>query len=226
MITFTNEDCREMMSRYPDKHFDLAIVDPPYFDGPQKLGFYGAGYSSIGVKRLEYKKIGTWTIPDISYYNELVRVSKHQIIWGINYFDFPVGPGRIIWDKCNDSSSFSDAEIASCSLIDTVRIFRFMWSGMLQGRSIKNGHIMQGDKSKNEKRIHPTQKPVKLYEWCLNEFAKEGDKIVDTHHGSASLSIACEELGFSIVATEIDPEHYSNALNRIDTYQSHLKLRF
>lgn len=210
-------DCMEGMKKYPDKYFELAIVDPPYFDGPNKLGYYGERVSSGGVKRKAYKKIGTWSIPDESYFIELSRVSIHQIIWGCNYYQtlYPT-PGRIVWDKVNDSSTFSDCEIASCSLIDTVRIFRFMWNGMLQGKSVNEGHIMQGNKKLNEKRIHPTQKPVALYKWLLSRFAQKGDKILDTHVGSGSLRIAAYQMGFDFIGFEIDQDYFSGQEKRFN----------
>ncbi|MCK5607487.1 site-specific DNA-methyltransferase [Candidatus Pacearchaeota archaeon] len=155
----------DYMATQPDKSFDLAIVDPPYFNGPNKLGYYGERVSSVGVCRPAYEKTKDWDIPGQEYFDELIRVSKHQIIWGINYYNIKnIGPGRIVWDKCNGASSFSDCEIAYTSCHDSVRMFAFMWNGMMQGRSIHDGRIQQGNKKLNEKRIHPTQKPIKLNE--------------------------------------------------------------
>jgi len=135
-----------------------------------------------------------WSVPGDDYFQELVRISCRQIIWGCNYFQYPFGSGRIVWDKVNGNSSFSDCEIAYCSSIDTVRMFRFMWNGMCQGKSINEGYIQQGNKRLNEKRIHPTQKPVALYKWLLSNYANAGDTILDTHLGSGSICIACDEL--------------------------------
>ncbi len=162
---FYNIDCMEGMKNIPDKYFDLAIVDPPYFKGPNTRKYYGREKSKLKVKRKDYEIISNdnWEVPEEDYFNELLRVSKHQIIWGINYFYKCLGSGRIVWDKVNDGSSFSNCEIAYCSFHDSVRIFRYMWRGMFQGKSIAEGHIQQGDKSLNEYRIHPCQKPVKLY---------------------------------------------------------------
>ena len=185
----------DVMKRYPDNYFDLAIVDPPYFSGPEKRKFYGRKVSPIGVSRL-YGETSEWQIPNGDYFDELFRVSKNQIIWGVNYFNYSFGPGRIVWDKVNGQSSFSDCEIAYCSLHDSTRLFRYMWNGMMQGKSISEGHIQQGNKALNEVRIHPTQKPINLYLWLLQNYAKAGDKILDTHVGSASSLIACQELGF------------------------------
>lgn len=159
-----NRDCNEAMKEFPDKFFDLAVVDPPYFSGPEKREYYGREFSSHGVKRIDYKPLTeSWSVPDQAYFNELYRVSKDQIIWGCNYYDtiFP-GSGRVFWDKVNDSSDFSDGEIAYCSKIDSVRIFRYMWNGMMQGRGDGTDKTMQGNKALNEKKIHPTQKPVTL----------------------------------------------------------------
>ena len=116
---------------------------------------------------------------------------RHYIVWGCNYFDYQFATGRIVWDKCNGNSSFSDCEIAATNLFSSVRMFRYMWSGMMQGKSITEGDTMQGNKSLNEKRIHPTQKPVALYDWIFKNYAEPGQKILDTHLGSGSSRIAC-----------------------------------
>jgi site-specific DNA-methyltransferase (adenine-specific) len=197
----------KLMATLPEKSIDLAIVDPPYFNGPNKLGYDGKGYSSTGVKRLEYKKISKWDIPKQKYYNELCRVSNNQIIWGINYFAFTgIGSGRIIWDKQkNRNCTFSDGEIAYCSVINSVRFFRFRWDGMIQG-----------DMKNREYRIHPTQKPVVLYKWILSKYAEPGMKILDTHLGSGSIAVACNEMGYSLTACEIDKDYFNAACKRIE----------
>ena len=225
MIEITNEDNMDLMARYPDNHFDLAIVDPPYFNGPQKLGYYGGNVSSSGVVRKGYKEIGSWQLPEENYFNELFRVSKNQIIWGCNYYSKHIPHvGRIVWDKVNGASSFSDCEIASCSYHFSVRIFQFMWNGMMQGRGVLNGHIQQGNKALNEKRIHPTQKPVKLYEWILDKYTKEGDKILDTHLGSGSIAIACHNLGFNLTACELDKIYFESAMERFEQHQQQIRM--
>ena len=142
-------------------------------------------------------------------------MSRHYIIWGCNYFDYHFAPGRIVWDKCNDTSTFSDAEIAATDLIETVRLFPFMWNGMMQGRSIYDGRTQQGNKKLNEARIHPTQKPIALYEWLLAKYAKPGWRILDTHVGSGSSLIACNRLGFEAVGFEIDDKYYLAAVKRM-----------
>lgn len=159
--TVYNMDCMEAMRNMPDKCFDLAVVDPPYFSGPEKRGYYGSRESKIGVHR-DYPISPSWEVPGEEYFQELIRVSKNYIIWGCNYFNFRFSPGRIVWDKCNAANSFSDCELAATSAHDSTRLFRFMWNGMMQGKSISEGNIMQGNKQKNEIRIHPTQKPVLL----------------------------------------------------------------
>lgn len=205
----------EGLQKYPDNFFDLSIVDPPYFLGPNKRKYYGRSKSTTNVRRVEYPVINTWDVPGREYFKELERVSKNQIIWECNYYDYTFGAGRIIWDKCNGSSSFSDCEIAYCSTHDSVRIFRYMWNGMMQGKNIDEGHIQQGNKKLNEKRIHPCQKPVNLYLWLLNKYANPGDKILDTHVGSASSLIACDRLGFDYVGFEKSEEVYNLAIKRM-----------
>lgn len=220
---YYNMDCMEGMKLFPDKFFDIAIVDPPYFSGPNKRGFYGRKVSPIGVQRI-YEKINEWEIPDHTYFEELDRVSKNQIIWGVNYFDYKFGPGRIIWDKCNDKTDFSDCEIAYCSLIDSVRVFRYMWNGMFQGKSINEGTVQQGNKKLNEKRIHPTQKPVALYEWLLSRYAKDGDIIIDTHVGSASSLIACHKTNHKFVGFELDEHYYDLSKKRLEAEMAQIRI--
>jgi len=214
LITYTNEDCMTGMARYPDKYFDLAIVDPPYFKGVAEEGFYGAKISRNGVERLRSKsKHWDTGIPDQKYYNELLRVSKHQIIWGCNYYEFLQPAGRIVWDKENDSSTFSNCELASISLINSVKIFRCMWNGMLQ-HDMKNKEIRQ----------HPTQKPVALYKWLLKNYANQGDLILDTHVGSASSLIACYDMGFDAVGFELDNDYYAASKRRLEDFMRQPKL--
>ena len=226
-IRLHNIDCMEFMASLPDKCYDLAIVDPPYFNGPHKLGYFGdpSVYSRTGVCRTGYKTIGIWERPDQQYLEELRRVSIHQIIWGINYYDFSgVGSGRIVWDKVNDTSTFSDCEIAYCSIIEGVKIFRFMWNGMMQGKNIFEGYIMQGNKKLNEDRIHPTQKPITLYKWLLGQYAKQGYKILDTHGGSMSIAIACYDMGFELDLCELDTDYYAAGKARVERHMAQGRL--
>lgn len=202
-----NVDCMKAMGEIPDKYFDLAVVDPPYFSGPERRGYYGKAGGGVGGRR-GYETSPVWEIPGAEYFQELQRVSCKFIVWGCNYFAFKFPPGRIVWDKCNGKSSFSDCELAATNCHDSVRLFRYMWSGMMQGKSITEGHIMQGDKRKNELRIHPTQKPVNLYIWIFNKYAKSGYKILDTHLGSGSSRIAAQNLGLDFVGFEIDATYF------------------
>lgn len=206
-------DCMEGMKQFPDKYFELAIVDPPYFEEYGKEIFPGSAVSTTGIKRHRYKS-NNWSVPTQEYFDELVRVSKNQIIWGFNYYDIKyMGSGRIIWDKENDSSNFSNCEIAYCSLHKRVRIFRYMWNGMFQG-----------DMKNKETRIHPTHKPVALYAWILKKYAKQGDKILDTHVGSASSLIACYNYGFDYIGFEIDKDYCTAAQARIDAVKAQVSM--
>lgn len=212
---FKNMDCMTEMVKFPDNYFDVAIVDPPYYSGPEKRKFYGRKISPIGVQRI-YDKSTSWSVPEREYFDELFRISKNQIIFGCNYFDYPFGSGRIVWDKCNGSSSFSDCELAYTSFHDSVRLFRYMWNGMMQGKSISEGHIQQGNKKLNEKRIHPTQKPVNLYRWLVQKYLQPGQLVLDTHVGSGSSLIAFEEYDLQYVGYEVDKNYYDLARLRVE----------
>ena len=141
---FYHMDCMEGMKEFPDKFFDIAVVDPPYFPGPNKRRYYGRSESTTKIARKMYDVIDDWNVPGKEYFDELIRVSKHQIIWGCNYYEYHFGSGRIVWDKCRSGTSFSKAEIAYCSLHNTVEIFRYMWDGMMQGKSIDEGYEVPG----------------------------------------------------------------------------------
>ena len=222
-ITLHHGDCMEVLRELPDNAFNLAIIDPPYFSGPERRQFYGKRVSSIGVTRL-YAKSQNWEVPNARYFNELKRVARQYIVRGCNYYDYIFDHGRIVWDKCNGASSFSDCEIAATNIFNSVRLFPFMWNGMLQGKDMTNGRIVQGNKALNEKRIHPTQKPVALYAWLLNNYAKQGDKILDTRLGSGSSAIAAYELSFEFLGIEIDEHYYNAAKHRLVERQKQLKL--
>lgn len=215
---FKNMDCMTEMVKFPDNYFDVAIVDPPYYSGPEKRKFYGRKISPIGVQRI-YDKSTSWSVPEREYFDELFRISKNQIIFGCNYFNYPFGSGRIVWDKCNGSSSFSDCEIAYTSFHDSVRLFRYMWNGMMQGKSISEGHIQQGNKKLNEKRIHPTQKPVNLYRWLVQRYLKPGQLVLDTHVGSGSSLIAFEEYGLQYIGYEVDKNYCDLARLRVEEFR-------
>lgn len=210
-IEILHGDCMEYMVTLPDNAFDLAIVDPPYFEGPNKPGFYRNGErSSTQVPAGKYSEIKHWKVPGTEYFLELARVSKHQIIWGANHFCGRFdssGPGWIVWDKENGASTFADAELAYSSYDKAVRIFRYRWNGMIQGS--------HGNKKLNERRIHPTQKPVKLYQWLLRNYAKPGNRILDTHLGSGSSAIAAHYAECDFVGIELDLNNYEAACKRI-----------
>jgi site-specific DNA-methyltransferase (adenine-specific) len=218
-----NRDCMEAMKGFEDKFFDLAIVDPEYGRG-EHGGVNRTSYAlqkngaKILVKGGDYKK-KNWDLkpPSSEYFDELIRISHHQIIWGVNYYKYIFrSSGRIIWDKVNDGSDQSSCEIAYYSGHDRVDLFRYMWRGMLQGRSAKEGHLSKGDGKKNEKRIHPTQKPLALYFWLLKNYAKPGDKILDTHMGSQSSRIAAYKMGFDFWGYEIDEQYFREGCKRFD----------
>jgi site-specific DNA-methyltransferase (adenine-specific) len=212
MITITNECNMELMKNTPDNFYDLAISDPPYGINVSKTGNVGGNQLS---KAKDYgKKDWDSKIPSAEYFKELQRVSKNQIIWGGNYMieHLQNTPCFLIWDK-NNSGNFADAELAWTSFKTSTRIFQSTWNGMLQ-------HDMKN----KEMRIHPTQKPVRLYEWLLMNYAKEGDKILDTHLGSGSIAIACHDLGFNLTACELDTEYYEASLKRLKQHQAQLKM--
>ena len=234
MIELLNCDCMEYMATLPDKAFDLAIVDPPYgigMDGnnhPKGTAAcfdYRSGRSN-NIRRNNYEgKEWDNNRPDQSYFDELRRISKNQIIWGGNYFaDFlPAQSCWVVWDKCNVGTHQSDCELAWTSFNTAVRKYSFMWSGAWQGNPA-NGAEMQGNKKLNEKRIHPTQKPKQLYTWLLKNYAKDGDRILDTHLGSGSSAIAAHDGGFDFVGCEIDADYYAAALKRFNIHKMQTKL--
>ena len=149
--------------------------------------------------------------PSFEYFDELKRVSKNQIIWGVNFFKYDLNGGRLCWDK--KGTAFGRGELAYLSMTKSVNICEIVWNGMIQG-----------DMKNKEQRIHPTQKPVKLYEWLLMNYAKEGDKILDTHLGSGSIAIACHNLGFDLTGFELDKEYFDNAVKRINNHQSQIRI--
>jgi site-specific DNA-methyltransferase (adenine-specific) len=212
-ITITNECNMELMKRYPDNYFDLAIVDPPYGIS------YARGKNGWGVNdnrpTLENVKWDKET-PSLEYFNELIRVSKEQIIWGGNYFTdkLPVSKCWIIWNKINNTenkSVFADGELAWTSFKKVVKMFTLRTMGFISD-------------TKDNNRIHPTQKPTELYKWILDNYAKQGDKILDTHLGSGSIAIAAHDYGFELTACELDVDYYNKAIERIKNHISQIKL--
>ena len=212
-MEITNEDNMELMARYEDNYFNLAIVDPPYGIGEDGMKNHSRDKLAKATKYTS--KNWDKETPSQEYFNELKRVSKNQIVWGGNYFiDKLKEPsmGWVFWDK-QMTGDFSDGELAYTSFNKALKKVTFTWNGMLQG-DMKNKEI----------RIHPTQKPVKLYEWLLMNYAKEGDKILDTHLGSGSIAIACHNLGFDLTACELDTEYYEASLKRLKQHQSQLTI--
>ena len=187
-----NMDCMEGMKQFPDKYFELAIVDPPY--GLPKDSTHGRG--KLKNRILNNGSLELWDKqPPPEYFEELRRVSVNQIIWGGNYFDLPPTRGIICWDKCQPWENFSQWEMAWTSFSKPAALFKF--------------------DNRTKDKIHPTQKPVELYKWLLSKFAKPGDKILDTHVGSASSLIACYEYGFDFIGFEIDKDYYEAAQKRL-----------
>ena len=202
-MLITNEDNMELMARYEDNYFDLAIVDPPY----------GIDVTNSGwVKSNENLKTNNnWDneIPNKKYFEELKRVSKNQIVWGGNYFLDNLNNTRcfLIWDKqIGECTSFASSELAWTSFDKSTKTFY--------------EHPAKYGKDKT----HPTQKPVKLYEWLLMNYAKEGDKILDTHLGSGSIALACHNLGYDLTACELDKEYYDAAIKRIEQHKAQIRM--
>lgn len=214
---FINCDCMEALRKMPDKCVDLSICDPPY--GGVTQGGYMTNQMGGGVARNpnDYH-LSLWQCekPTKEYFDELRRVSKNQIIWGGNYYASMLEDSQcwIVWDKEKpEGISFADCELAYTSFNLASRIFHFAWNGMIQGNM----------KSK-EKKIHPTQKPVALYEWLISKFAEEGDTILDTHVGSASSLIACRNTNHKYVGFEIDETYYTLAKDRLDRESAQMNI--
>ena len=215
-ITLYNCDCMEYMKDIPDKYYDLAIVDPPYGIGAPKMSATpcqrknGRNRLNQGSGKLKNRVLNTsncgWddAIPTQEYFNELFRVSKNQIIWGGNYFPLPPSRCIICWDKMQPWENFSQVELAWTSFDSPAQLYRF--------------------DNRTGGKIHPTQKPVKLYEWLLKHYAKPTDKILDTHFGSCSIGIACHNFGCSLDACELDEEYFDNAFKRVRTHVRQLDL--
>lgn len=218
---FHNMDCRDAMKEYPDGFFDLAVVDPPY--GIKVFAKDNAGRSKLATSK-KYKQYagGDNAAPDPEYFAQLKRISRNQIIFGANHFMDNIvegfggkisSPCWIVWDKENGKNDFADCELAFTSFSSAVRIFRFRWAGMLQGNM-----------REKEVRIHPTQKPVALYDWIFENYAKRGQRIIDTHVGSASSLIAAHNHGLRFVGFELDPEYYAAAVRRYELETAQINL--
>ena len=208
-IEITNEDNMKLMARYPDNYFELAIVDPPY-----GIGISGQKETKKGKKSdRKYHKEKNWDneIPKKKYFQELFRVSKNQILWGANYLVKHLTEGHkgwIVWDKAQHGLTMSDCELAYSSFDTPTRIFT-------QNRVIL---LQEGNT------IHPTQKPIALYKWLLDKYAKEGDKILDTHIGSMSIAIACHDYGFDLTACEKDKDYFNDGIKRVKNHVAQQKL--
>ena len=212
----TNEDCMEGMARYPDKYFDLAIVDPPYGigeNGQRNVTGDRPTAKWKNPKSQHYKTFDDSQIPNEDYFKELFRVSKNQIVFGGNYFTEYLPPSKcwIVWDKQADiKEHLSMCELAWSSFDRKCNKYEYLWAGFK-----KKHHI---------ERIHPTQKPVALYKWLLHNYAKQGDKILDTHLGSRSSRIAAYEMGFDFTAFELDVDYFEAQEKRYKAHIAQLKL--
>jgi site-specific DNA-methyltransferase (adenine-specific) len=208
-LDLRNMDCMELMAEFPDKYFDLAIVDPPYSET-----FNTDACADNKGKKGNYK-LHTLNnhLPTDLYWNELFRVSKNQIIWGANWYGKYFGVGGVVWFKDN-TGNYSPCEYAYQSLNNHIHHFQYRWNGMLQQK--------MGEQK--EERIHPTQKPVDLYKWLLNKFAQENDLILDTHLGSGSIAIACHDYKYNLTASEIDTDYFNNTMKRIKNHLAQTSL--
>ena len=203
-----NEDCVDVLKRFSDNHFDLAIVDPPY-GNIDAIGLSdNKKKGKQATKRKGYHLFEN-IAPDNEYYYQLERVSKNQIVWGGNFLG--LCGGVIVWQK--NGTAFGEAEVAICSTHKSVKVFEYTWNGMIQ-QNMKDKEI----------RIHPTQKPVALYEWILHNYAKPNDLILDTHLGSGSSRIACHKMGFNFTGIEIDPKYYEAQEKRFKDFVSQLRM--
>lgn len=212
-LTLTCEDNMEMMARYPDKYFDLAIVDPPYgIEADKKNSKKELKCKNSSALSKNYGN-NRWdqNIPNNLYFQELNRVSKRRIIWGANYFGL-IG-GMLYWHKNVTMPSYSTGELAHISWLNKVDFVQITWHGMIQ-HDIKN----------KETRIHPTQKPIHLYKWLLNKYADKEDKILDTHLGSMSIAIACYDMGFDLTGCELDPDYYEQGMKRVENHKKQLTI--
>jgi len=215
-MEITNECNMQLMARYPDGWFDLAIVDPPYGigeDGSKGIRTSPSRPNSYLRKPKYQSKKWDCKPPNKDYFNELLRVSKNVIIWGANHFIENI-PNQnsscwIVWDKKNEGTDFADCELAWSNMKTTVRKYTIhKFNGTNGGKDC----------------IHPTQKPVALYKWLLDKYAKPGDKILDTHLGSGSIAIACHDYGFDLTACELDTDYYNAAMKRINLHKLQTKL--
>ena len=216
--TAFNGDCLEFMQSLPDKCIDLVLTDPPYGIGadkkhsePVKQSKHSAT-ESTGFKNKEWDSV----IPEDDVFNEIFRISKHQIIWGVNYFtDKRMRGGRIYWDKCVTMPTYSDGEIAFCSKLNSIIYFKHAWHGMLQ-QNMKNKEV----------RIHPTQKPLRLFKWCLEKYAPENAIVFDPFLGSFTTAIACHNYKLNWLGCEKDPDYFKAGFNRYNQEKEQILMEF
>lgn len=214
-IKLYNCDCMDVLKQTPDKYYSCAIIDPPYGIGED--GSKNHSRTKLAVSK-NYKPYSgnDNSAPDKEFFDELFRVSRNQIIFGANHFISKIpfdSSCWIVWNKDNGDSDFADCELAWTSFSSAVRMFTYRWSGMLQ-QNMKNKQI----------RIHPNEKPIQLYKWLLQNYAKEGDTILDTHFGGLSIGIACHDMKFDLTAIELDKDYYEQAKKRLEMHQRQLTL--
>lgn len=237
MSIIENIDCIEAMKKYPDKYFDLAICDVPYGINVGNMAFVKENKTKVKQKNGNFlnpnkgkiiHEFSDWDkqTPTQEYFDELVRVSKNQIIFGVDYVDWKgLGSGRIKWDKgVPEGVSFKRYEIAYCSMIYNEITIPLLWAGMCQAKSLSEPMVQQGNKKLNEKRIHPCHKPIMLYQILLQKFAKKGDIILDTHVGGGSSRIASDQMGFDYYGFEIDKKTFDRQEKRYAEYKSQTQL--
>lgn len=204
-------DCMEALRQYPDNYFDLAVVDPPYGIGFEQYKRTNHGHETLN--RFTKTGLKEWDeVPSDFYFKELWRVSKHQIIWGGNYFNLPPSKGFIFWYKQNPVPNFSDGEFAWSSFNKPARCFSYPYYGGLSG------------KTKAPTKIHPTQKPVALYDWTFKNYAEPGQKILDTHLGSGSSRIAAHKAGLNFTGFELDADYFTASEKRFKEYVAQTRL--
>ena len=208
-------DCLEFMRKLPDKCVDLVLTDPPYGIG---VGKSLAAWKGVRANQHGYTaKAWDESIPGKEYFAEMLRVSKHQIIWGGNYFTdrLPNSSCWLVWNKLNGENDFADCELAFTSFKKAVRLFEFRWQGMLQG-----------DMKHKEARVHPTQKPVPLFLWCLEQYSKPGDIVLDPFSGSGTTAIAAHRLGRRFICVEKDEEYHAASVERLRKEREQLLFQF
>lgn len=230
-LLITNEDNMQLMARYPDNYFDLAIVDPPYGINMSKQTesrskIKGRKNSIVSRSTLENKE---WDndIPKKEYFDELFRVSKNQIIWGANYMTEFLKPTNswIVWNKLQKLETRSDGELAWTSFSKTLKIIPLLQDGFKRGQNVGyNKPVIYNKPGSGKQTIHPTQKPIVLYRYLLENWAEKGNKILDTHLGSGSIAIACHDYDFELTACELDPDYYNAAVKRIKNHIGQQKL--